>query len=82
MATYDSALAIANLRTATYDALKARFAALAPVVDALGAERQALAVEIKRREADAAARARMGTLSADEKLVFKAIINDPNFARM
>lgn len=81
MTTYTSAKAILNPQMATYDDLKARFAELAVVVDAVGAERKALHDEIKRREVDAAALARTDRLSRDGKRALRAVVNSPEFSR-
>ena len=69
--TYDSADAL-NVATATYDELKARFIALAPVEAAVRDERKALATEIEIRERDAAVAARVGVLTDDQKAALKA----------
>lgn len=79
--TYDSSQAIADVPGATYDALRDRFVALATVVDVLSAERQKLATEIRAREKEAAAKLRLGTLTEDQKDVYRNIINSPSFGR-
>lgn len=79
--TYDSAQAIADIKAATYDALRARFVALAAVVDAVGAERQALATEIRAREKEAELKLRMGSLTEEQKAIYRAIVNSPTFAQ-
>ena len=82
MATYDSSTAIADIPGAPYDALKVRFAELAPVVDAVGAERKALNDEIKRREKEARMRSRLGSLLSEEhNAILRAIVNSPEFSR-
>lgn len=79
--TYDSAQAIADIPGATYDALRARFVALASVVDSVSAERQALASEIRAREKEAEAQLRIGSLTEEQKAVYRAIVNSPTFAK-
>ena len=79
--TYTSAAAILDVRGASYDELKARFRALASVVDAVGAERQALHIEIQGREMSAAALARTSQLSRDGKRALKEIVNSAEFAK-
>ena len=73
--TYDSSAAIANVAAATYDDLKARFKALVTVLDAVGAERKKLIDEIRKREADAELKLRLGTLTPAEKEIYREIIN-------
>ncbi|MGE5524344.1 MAG: hypothetical protein ACM3SS_11560 [Rhodospirillaceae bacterium] len=63
---YDSTQAVC-VASATYDALKARFAELAPVEAAVRDERKAIRAELDRRDRDAAARARVGAMSEAEK---------------
>lgn len=82
MAKYDSAQAIADIPGATYDALRARFVDLAKVIDAVGAERQALLTEIRRREAEVAIKLRMGALTEDDKILYKSVLDSPSFSRM
>lgn len=79
--TYTSADAIADVNAASYPELKDRFAQLARVVDAVGAERKALFDEIRRREKEVAIRARLGTLSEADKIMFRDIVNSPAFSR-
>lgn len=78
--TYDSAQAIADVPGATYEALRARFVALATVVDVLSAERQALANEIRAREKEAELQLRIGSLTEEQKAIYRNIINSPTFA--
>ena len=73
--TYDSSAAIANVAAATYDDLKARFKALVTVLDAVGAERKKLIDEIRKREAEAELKLRLGTLTPAEKEIYREIIN-------
>ena len=79
--TYDSSQAIADVPGATYDALRDRFVALAGVVDVLSAERQKLATEIRAREKEAEAALRIGSLTEEQKAVYRAIVNSPTFAK-
>lgn len=81
MAKYDSAEAIADIPGATYDALRDRFFALAKVIDAVGAERQVLLTEIRRRETEVAIKLRMGALSEDDKILYKSVLDSPSFSR-
>jgi len=81
MTTYTSAAAIKDIQGATYDALKARFMELAVVVDIVSAERKSLADEIKRRELDAAMRARVNVLSRDGKRALREVVNSTEFLR-
>lgn len=78
---YDSAEAIADVSVETYETLRARFAALADVVDMVSAERKALWDEILRREQEVAIKLRLGGLTDEQKREYKAIINSPSFAR-
>ena len=79
--TYTSAEAIADIQGATYDALKDRFAALAKVIDAVGAERHAVLTEMRRREREVAIKLRMGALSDDDKILYKSVLDSPSFSR-
>ena len=79
--TYTSADAIADIPGATYDALRGRFHALAKVIDAVGAERQAVLTEMRRRELDVAIKLRMGALSDDDKVLYKSVLDSPSFSR-
>lgn len=78
---YDSTKAIADPKAATYDALTARFRDTAAVMDVLAGERKTLTDEIKAREAEVAAKLRLGTLTADEKLLYQSVLASPNFKR-
>lgn len=79
--TFTSAEAIADLSGATYEALRARFADLASVIDAVSAERKALWDEIRRRETEVAVKLRLGALTEAQKQEYKAIINSPSFSQ-
>ena len=79
--TYSSAGAIADIPGATYDALRDRFHGLAKVIDAVGAERQALLTEMRCREREVAIKLRMGALSADDKILYKSVLDSPSFSR-
>ena len=79
--TYDSSRAIADIPGAAYDALRDRFAELAKVIDAVGAERQAVLTEMRRREREVAIKLRMGALSADDKILYKSVLDSPSFSR-
>lgn len=78
--TYTSADAIADMPGATYDTLRARFVVLAGVVDMVSAERKALWDEIRRREKEVAVKLRLGALTEEQKIEYKAIINSPSFS--
>ncbi len=73
--TYNSADALKDISGAKYQALKDRFAALAAIIDAVGNERQALDVEIKRREKEAAAQIRLGALKKTDRDVYRAVLD-------
>lgn len=75
MTTYDSTAAIADITRATYVELRRRFVELATVVDMVGAERQALASEMRIREQEAAARIRLGALTADKRVLYQSILD-------
>lgn len=72
--TYTSDRAIADIPGATYDALQARFRALAAVIDLASAERAALWREISRREKDASIEARLSALSEDGRAAARAVL--------
>ena len=73
--TYTSDAAIANVAAATYADLKARFRALVAVMDSVGTERKSIHDEIRKREADAELKLRLGTLTPAEKEIYREIIN-------
>lgn len=79
--TFTTAAALPDLSAATYDALRARFVDLATVVDVVSAERKALFAEIRRREQEVAVKLRLGALTDEQKLEYKAIINSPSFSQ-
>ena len=81
MTTYDSKQAIADVSVAPYSALKARFKELAAVVDAVGNERQALDVEIRRRERDAAVQVRVEALTKDGKQALRGALDSAEFSK-
>lgn len=76
MTTYNSADAIADIQAASYDSLKARFAALAHVIDAVGNERQALWDEIRRRDTEAAIHMRVSALGEDGKAALRSVLDE------
>ena len=75
--TYTSAGAISNVHGATYAALHQRFRDLAVVVDAVGAERQAIATEMRAREKEAGIKMRIGAMNADTKVLYRRVIDSP-----
>lgn len=79
MTTYDSKQAIADIPAATYDDLKARFAELAGVVDAVSAERHALWVEIQRREKAVKIGLRMGAMDDADKALAVELMGSKAF---
>lgn len=79
--TYSSADAIADIPGASYSDLIARFKSLAAVVSSVGAERKALYDEIAAREKEVAIKLRLGSLSDDDKILYREILNSPSFSR-
>ncbi len=72
--TYSSAEAIANVPGATMPVLRARFRKLANVVDSVGAERQAIHAEMRRRENDGRIQLRLDAMTKPERQAAKTLI--------
>lgn len=74
MITYSSAAAIPDVSAATNATLRARFRELARVADSVGAERQAIHTEIRRRESDGRIQLRLDAMTKPERQAAKTLI--------
>lgn len=79
---YDSSSAIVDVQATDYAVLTARFKELASVVDLLSAERKAINDEMKRREKEVAIKLRMGALSESDKVLYRGVLESPNFRKV